>query len=181
MRIVFRISIQSFSDIVTNSSSELFVFVDNELDSVEELLNDIAPNWRDEYFLKKAVDCDEEELETLIDRIALPRNIHWNDFDSNNIKEQLEKYDKAIRHYFLREWGINEEDVPNLFENWDQPIVDKTPNGSFSWFYLRPSCKLYEEFKKRIKYDITLWSYDDNPNWETQEKLMTYADRYHLG
>lgn len=180
MPIVFKINIQSFSNIVTNSSSELFVFVDDNLDFVEELLNKIAPNWKDEYELKRAIDCNEDELETLIDNIALP-NIEWSSFDSDTIEEQLKKYDDAICHYFLREWGIDEEEVPSLFDNWDEPIVDKTPNGTFSWFYLQPSYKMYEEFKRRVKYDVTLWSYNDNPDWDTQQKISKYAQRYHLG
>ena len=50
MKSLFIIKIQSQSDVITNSSSELFIFDDkNSKEEVIDLLNNVYPNWRDEY------------------------------------------------------------------------------------------------------------------------------------
>ena len=50
MKSLFIIKIQSQSDVITNSSSELFIFDDkNSKEEVIELLDNVYPDWRKEY------------------------------------------------------------------------------------------------------------------------------------
>jgi len=167
-----RIPIQSFSDIITNSSSELFVFQKPSVKDVIKLLDDYTPGWRDEYeepILFK--DMDEYDQNNYIDWVSgLPYYFNY---------ESDDEYNKAIIRTIHRDLCISEEEIPELFENWNKPTV--YPN--YRYYCLNLSSKGYNLYREKFKYDICLWSLDDNPDWDRQEKIMDFVGgkRYHLG
>lgn len=67
MKIKFKVKIQSFSDIITNSSSELFAVIkdSSKLDDIYDMLNDIF-GWNQEYEQTMCVDkCQRPTQEEL--------------------------------------------------------------------------------------------------------------------
>lgn len=78
MKSLFIIKIQSQSDVITNSSSELFIFDNkNSKDEVIDLLNNVYPNWRDEY--AEPVPFSEIGKDSLW--YLLPNNSHYDILD----------------------------------------------------------------------------------------------------
>lgn len=176
---ILRIPVQSFSDIVTNSSSELFVFTYGTTDFIRDQLNQWAPGWEEEYeppilFSDMSENRQKEYIDWVFD---IP---HWDSWS----KQTIADYNKEIIRYVSRELCISDEEVPTLFENWNQVNRWKTPDGrTIEYYSLDLSDKAYELLKNKYRNDICLWSYDENPNWDRQECIMyiTHAKRYHLG
>lgn len=52
-KILFEFNIQSITDIITNSSSELFVFKNRELNDLILIISTIHPYWDSEYYKPK--------------------------------------------------------------------------------------------------------------------------------
>lgn len=63
---MFNFKINSVSNVITNSSSELFVFNDNDsVENVISILDNIYPDWRKEYCDPiRLKDCDNDNFET---------------------------------------------------------------------------------------------------------------------
>lgn len=184
--------IQSFSDVITNSSSELYVFADGK--SVEEVateLDEVAPGWRSEYSDPEYVK-DTVALETYIDAI-IP---NWD-------YEELEK-----RHcckvngipindykYFVICPELNYASLFDKNDSWASNLAKQlglTPEEAFDdwneydpfgpgWTHLSLSEKANDIIRERDKDVVLVWSNDENPDWDRQEKMMTIGERYHLG
>ena len=152
-RILFEFKLQSFSDIITNSSSELFVFVNDSKETLEDLIKAVYPNYRDEY--EDLVSIEELDLESFEDYLL--RGTYY----VSTAKELAKKY------------NYKPED---FYSNWDE--ISKS-NPSFIF----PSIKeeLLEDLKSQIPNTWFLYSYEDNPDWDMQEALWTIGDRIHLG
>lgn len=178
-KFILRIPVQSFSDVVTNSSSELFVFTYGTTEFIEKQLDEWAPGWRDEYeepilFSDMTEDRQIEYIGWVFD---IPKYYDWEDSD-------IENYNKEVSRFVARELCIPEEEVPEVFNNWNRPNVWTRNDGSKALsYYLKLSDFGYELLKNKYRNDICLWSYDENPNWDRQECIMyiTHAKRYHLG
>lgn len=167
-----RIPIQSFSDIITNSSSELFSFLKPSVKDVIKLLDHYVPDWRMEYdepILFK--DMCEVDQRCYIDWVVeLPYSYNYESDDA---------YNEAIIKAIHRDLCISEEKIPELFENWNKPIFYK----NYKYYSLNLSSKGYDLYREKFKYDICLWSLDENPDWHGQELIMDFVGgkRYHLG
>lgn len=193
-KILFTFKIQSFSDVITNSSSELFVFDDKgDVEKVKEILDGLYPKWRDEYaepvLLK---DADDNDVELYADYL-LPGGWDY-EYRAETSEECRNLLRQDIRTFF-------NEDAKRFFPNidtWDPKYHwcndKKFENKTFNdltreeqveiWSKQELECD-YEEVAKYLKdnrqNEVLLFSLDENPNWDMQEKLETVANRYHLG
>jgi len=147
-------------DIITNSSSELFVFKSDNKEVLISLIESIYPDFRNEY--EEPVqykDMDSNTFENCIEYQYSAWEMKKKDchiFKGFTFEEMYEKSE------YQRSW---QNDILYSFKkgflqsNKDRIIQSIDPNNHL-WF---------------------LFSIDDNPDWEKQELLQQVAVRYHLG
>lgn len=172
--IVFVIKPQSIIDVITNSSSELFIFHGKEKEVVEELIKSIYLNYRDEYAeLRSLRSLNTEELDHLISRMT---GAHcW----------PAKKSDYHIPGTFTFDELYEPKDEKPAWNGEIQYRLkrnQKDPKYEWSHFFV------IEENKEWVlnKLDPTntmflLYSYDENPDFDMQEKLEIIGSRIHLG
>lgn len=175
----FIFGIQSKSDVITNSSSELFVFKSQETaEEVIDLLNTIYPGWRNEYREPKEADkLDKDELYWLLERFT-PYSFWGEDRYTRNPEVfEMGKRNKMLKECELPKFlGLTEEETYNNWETWN-PCDNDWENR-----YLQLSDQCFSKFKDWCikNHLISLFSIDENPNWEKQKILMDYAERIHM-
>lgn len=209
MKSLFIIKIQSQSDVITNSSSELFIFDNkNSKDEVINLLNNVYPNWRDEYdepvpfseigenelwylLPDSKYDIEDRFLETIRDYIFtndLDRKDFYNNPKCNELLESFNEELKSTKYdlpaaKFAREYGLE----PEVFwDGFDDLKIEIRSSYNNDWKY--PNCSRLKISEEGIKAMIDanpnswlLYSYGENPDWDHQEDLMQIATRIHLG
>lgn len=184
MKVLFQFNIQSFTDVITNSSSELFVFNKSSKEEIINLLNLIHPNWRNEY--QEPISLNEMDAESLEYYFSCIAPYRWIPNESKYNTNQT---------FLSEKFSIN---PAILYSNWEifdpsvkYPIKDnyKTERG---W---RKACNTYRKkahlelvdnwvdlIRPKLNLDtICLYSISDNPDWEYQEVLSNFAERHHLG
>jgi len=158
---IFAFSVENIIDVVTNSSSELFVFKGKTREIVEQMILEIYPEYHREYLsIKRSDELTVDELDTFID-YSLHPNI-WPTYTKHQypliegftFDELYEPDTKAWngRMQYKRKWRVTENTYMETLNKLD------------------PDRKMY-----------FLFSIDDNPDWDMQEQLMKIGDRYHLG
>lgn len=206
MKSLFIIKIQSQSDVITNSSSELFIFDDkNSKEEVIELLDNVYPDWRKEYVEPIPFsEIDENDLWYLLPdshfdiegdfhRIIFDHikesKVPYKDFiETSECNELLKEFNenlktekyKLLEVEFAREYGLEPEVFWTNFDDLKVEIKGE------EWKYIDfPFLEISEEGKEAlIKANSNAWllySLDENPNWDHQEDLMEIATRIHLG
>lgn len=182
---LFVFNIQGFSDIITNSSSELFIFNNGKTkDEVASLLDKVTPGWKDEYtYPQTFAECDNQDKTTIIDycfdmprvydipysirntekKIAFFTNLYLTFAKKYDIKLPIEKFYSDYKY------------IKNI-GNYDVPWEERFGTVSYE------GCKVLEEvFNKVFDKCIFLFSRYDNPDWDRQKNIEQYADRHHLG
>jgi hypothetical protein len=146
-------------DVITNSSSELFVFGGKSKEAVIDMLKMIYPNYLNEYIEVKSV---QELTADELDMYCSYKYNHWNN----------------MFQCFMHE-------VPNgiLEDEMYSPSTWKGSKGELE-IDVKKIAKNSEKIKKAI--DPTgniffLFSKNENPNWEFQQLLENVGFRYHLG
>ena len=150
---MFVIHPHSVVDVITNSSTELFVFDGSSKKAVEDIIKDVYPNYLDEYEeLKPLSQLNDEDFESYLDWI-------YPSWDNR----------MALAHIF----NIEPE---SLYSNWAEKATSK-------YWYGELSKEGISLIRKQLDMDNTflLYSIDENPDWEQQEKLMDIGARHHLG
>lgn len=142
-------------DLITNSSSELFVLKGDTKENVIEMIKTEYPDYLNEYDEVEALaELSDSHLETYLsyawenwnDKLGISKKF---DIDPTILYSNFEKY--GTKEYWYGRYS--EEGMKILREK----LVEKLGNCFF------------------------LFSIDDNPNWEMQEKLENLGSRYHLG
>jgi len=159
-KVMFVIQPQSIIDVITNSSSELFIFQGNDKQVIEGMISDVYPNYRDEYEELKSI----EEL----DAYDMINYFGWI-FERSN--------------WNSRNWSY-ECIAPPGMDIADLTVLDESGR---SWY--KDNLKFSEEkieanldkIKEALKGTYLLYSLDDNPNWDMQEALWQIGERHHLG
>ena len=209
MKSLFIIKIQSQSDVITNSSSELFIFDDkNSKDEVIDLLNNVYPDWRYEYaepvpfseidkaslwYLLPNNSCYnilDDFRDIMIDYLTESK-IQYKDFlGTSECDELLKKFNEnlKIEKYklpeaeFARKYSLEPEVFWNGFD--DLKVEIKSRNNDYKYTDC-PRLEISEKGKEAlIKANPNSWllySLEENPNWDHQEDLMQIATRIHLG
>ena len=196
-KVIFVFSLQSVSDIITNSSSELFVFTkETSVEEVKSVLDNIYPNWRKEYYDPQLLkDVADDDLYTYLD-YAMYYSMHdydrpcWRESDGDPVvwaKKQAVTYKKKIAKFFKDTFNLDIK-FNDIFERADESYKQFLPRhleqfrGSMDcYWYPQIKESAYPFLRENIPERILLFSKDENPNWDYQEKLMEVAERYHLG
>lgn len=172
-KILFTISVDNTIDIITNSSSELFVLNGETLNSVKELVESIYPEYRKEYEEIVALrDASDSDVDTYVNWIEDSSYDRW-DYTMSMSKEKRKQYDIQEDTKQAQKYGLSPEE---FFKNWD--------DRNNEYYYSRISSKGYDAIRKTLDPNrkiFLLFSIDDNPNWDMQEALMSIGERYHLG
>ena len=156
LKTVFTFNVANVIEIITNSSSELFVLEGETKDIVAEMIKSVYPGYLTEYEDVKCMnELTTEELDTYVSYAE-------RDWDYHRTKEY-----SSIRNI-----------EPNdLYKDWGNRNDEK-------FWYPELSDSGAEKLKKAIDPNDNMWflfSIDENPNWDAQEDLMDIGIRYHLG
>lgn len=168
MKTLFVFQVQSFTDVVTNSSSELFVYTGTESE-IEKLLNNTVPGWEDEYYSPVSLDnISKDDLETYMDYAY--DSYDWNSWD----RVVTRKNSNQTR--WAKEFGIDPHQLYSNYSNWDPSSKDY----KISQLRLRDGWDtlIREKLPKNL---VFVFSREENPDWDRQEIMMDYGTRYHLG
>lgn len=163
-KILFEFNIQSITDIITNSSSELFVFKNRELEDLVLILSLIHPCWNLEYNEPIQVNrMRDDELVTYLEWVYGGSDF---DYEIRNIPITKEN---TKRTGVAKHFGLKPKFVYEDYENWD-PNINKL------------SLKYLPEGLRTIRAMIpdttfAMYSKDDNPTWEYQEKFERFGKR----
>jgi hypothetical protein len=151
-RKLFVFNVSNVIDLITNSSSELFILSGNNMNEVKSLIESVYPNYLSEY--KEVVSIE---------------SISNNDLDTYLTYEYNTWDDKLT---LSKVFNID----PNvLYSNYSDFETKKYWHG-------RISDVGYSLIREKLPKDMYfLYSINENPNWEMQENLMNIATRYHLG
>lgn len=164
---IFTIKVDNVINIITNSSSELFVLKGETKNFIEEMIAEKYPEYRSEYGeVKNIKDLTVDELETYFSYNCSPHM--W--------PARKENY-PILPGFTFDE--LYEKDGEEKAWNGQQQYKLKRNEG---WNFVTESNK--EELINKLCPSKDMWflfSLDENPNWEMQEELMQIAERYHLG
>lgn len=170
-RVLFSIQVDSVVDVITNSSSELFVLNGKSKSIVSEMIRSIYPNYLDEYEeVKKIDELSNDELNQYFEYICCAE-----DYPTDSKDE----------YYVPEGFTFNELYEPQRDSKGN--IEPPAYNGQIQYTlkvngYVTPSNREYIINKLSPKKNMYfLYSKDENPDWEYQQALSQIADRYHLG
>jgi hypothetical protein len=164
-KILIVININNVIDIITNSSSELFVLKGEEQSIVEEMISDIYPNYLNEYeSLKDIRNMSNDEIQDFLEWELGPYN-RWN---ARTPQTQPNQY-KLLPGFSLDDlYDTSKIKWYNSYDLKDDLITTENRN------------LIIEGIEKTVGR-FFLYSIDENPDWDYQEKLMDVGTRYHLG
>lgn len=172
-KILFIIQPQSIIDVITNSSTELFVFNGNDKKVVEELIKEIYPNYREEYYELLALrDVTTEELNDLMNWMT--GSSCW----------PATRSDYEIPGTFTFKELYEPDDRGPAWNGEIQYQLKKNYKGEDSWDYSFVTEENREWVLNKLDPNHTmllLFSVDENPNYEMQQVLEQIGIRYHLG
>lgn len=183
MPILLVINVDNVVDVITNSSSELFVLKGEEIKIVEEMIENIYPNYKGEYDnLKRVEDLTNDDLDNFLSYYCSPhvwpaKKSNYKVLDGFTFEEMYEPEKNYVTGEIRPAWNgeIQYELKNNLLSEEDS---DGWQGTSF----------VTDENRDRVIKSIIksvgnffLYSLDENPDWDMQEKLMTIGERFHLG
>ena len=155
-KVLFSLNIDNVIDIITNSSSELFVLKSDNKSVITALLESIYPDFRNEYEEPiQYKDMDKKHFVSCIHSLygySFPKE-ECEVFAGFQFEDLFVKSNDSWREVEYK-WkdGV-------LADNKDKIIQAIDPNGHL-WL---------------------LYSKEENPDWDMQEELMRIGTRYHLG
>ena len=165
-RVIFAISVSNAIDIITNSSSELFVLQGKTKEIVKEMIRDVYPEYLTEYEELLAFrDMDADQLDSYL-------SYHYDSW-SNNAQKRINGVVPGFtfeQMYEIPDWAKNRDAR-------DKREPEYYIKNDFAKENL-------EEIKKAIDPNGTmymLYSIEDHPNWDMVELLEQIGSRYHLG
>lgn len=160
-KIIFEFNIDNIIDIITNSSSELFIIEGESSEIISDMVTNVYSDYLDEYTEPRLLkDCSVDEIETLLYR-------KFNNF----LYEKDASIDKIET---IKE--INKEDL-FIYNTWG--------NGEK---YIELNTEWIENNKELVSKEIDpesskymMFSLHDNPNHEMAKKLSEIGNRVYLG
>lgn len=178
-RILYTIKIDNVVDIITNSSSELFV-LEGETDTiVEEMISNIYPNYLREYEELK-------DIRTMTNR-EINEFLDWHLGRKSHMWSSNREYTNPKDYVQLPGFEFEEVyDVQKGLKHGEYEVVDNLPEDekTHDWdsgFTVDSNRKRVIKAIEETTGRFFLYSIDENPDWEYQEKLSDIGTRYHLG
>jgi len=182
MKPLFVFHVDNVVDLITNSSSELFILDGKTQDVVIEMIEGIHPNWRGEYEDPRQLsELSDDEISTISDYIDIGGFEFYN-FDTKTHEVYYTDYSLWSRDRKKLVTDILglpfEEAFTNYEELINQPRTDECKWGK----HLQESEKLVKLKREKLTETYPnswfLFSHDDNPEWDYQELLMNRIGRY---
>lgn len=180
MKTLFVFKPKNVVDIITNSSSELFVLKGETKQIVEEMIANVYPEYKNEYDeVKHISELSVDDLDNYFNYLCSPHM--WPASKGNYPVPEGFTFDELYEP--KKDWQTGEVKKPawngqiqyqlrnNLVtkNKWDSSFVTEE-NHQEIVNKLDPERKMY-----------FLYSLDENPDWDMQEKLMNIGERFHLG
>jgi hypothetical protein len=166
-------NVDNHIDLITNSSSELFVLEGETLETVKEMVSSVYPDYLNEYSdvicLK---DASDEEIKTYMYYIS-DNNDSWN-ITRNMSLEDKRKYKIEELELTAQKYGMKPS---KFYSNWKNRNKDK-------WFFGQVSSEGYKAVRNILDPNgkiFLLFSDGENPDYDMQENLSEIGIRYHLG
>lgn len=176
---LFLFPISSIVDTITNSSSELFVGVNPSKEELQAAIEAIYPDWEQEYEdLKSIEDLSLEEINMYFDYATSPG--HW-----PTLKEEYPIL-PGFTFDELYEPKRNEDGTEEVAWNGQvqYQLKNNVTNPEHKWDRDFVTLENKEEIINKLDPDrhlFFMFSIDENPDWDMQEKLQKFMIRYHLG
>lgn len=168
MKTLFVFQVQSFTDVVTNSSSELFVYTGTERE-IKKLLNNTVPGWENEYYSPISLDnISEDDLETYM-------GYAYDRYDWSRYGEKITR-ENSMQDRWAKEFNIDPHLLYDNYNEWDP----SSNNWEINHLHLKKGWDKYIK-EKLPKNLVFVFSREENPDWDRQEIMMNYGTRYHLG
>lgn len=173
--VLFTLKPHSVIDVITNSSSELFVGTSQSKEKMQELIETVYPNFRNEYEeLKNIDDLTPDELDTFFSYACSPHM--W----------------PASKFMYPVLPGFTFEELYEVDDDgkraWNGELQYRLKNNDYDpenkWHSSFVTENNFEEIKNKLdprREMFFLFSTDENPDYEKQEVLESFMDRYHLG
>lgn len=152
MKKIFEFNIDNTIDIITNSSSELFVLKGETKKIVEEMIRSVYDNFEREYDFVSLEEASTDQLDTYIDVVLR----EYNDDEFSLCRKLNIRPDVLYKNF--GSYGITDNWIGDYSDQGKKVLVDFLPKGTY-----------------------LLLSKSDNPDYEYQEKLQGIASRYHMG
>ena len=156
MKTIITFNVNHAIDIITNSSSELFVLQGKTKEIVEDMILNVYPEYKTEYAeICNITELSTDNFETYLSYVYRD----WNDDTKLSLSKRFNIAPEILYSNYSKKdtekywWPILSDDGANQIKK----IID-------------PNNEMYFLFSK-----------DENPNWDMQEKLWSIGDRYHLG
>lgn len=173
MTTLFVMQIENIIDLITNSSSELFVLRSKEKGIMIELLDHVYRDWRNEYEEPKNI--SELTVRELDDFVIYATGANcW----PTHRKSQ---YQLLPGFSFDELYEIKEKAWNGRFQ---YQLKNNLKSSEHEWQRSFVTEENFEEIKNRLSPDEDMWflfSIDENPDYEGQDLLCEIAEKYHLG
>jgi hypothetical protein len=172
MKTIFVMNVENTIGLITNSSSELFVLKGQTKDIVEQMLSNVYSDWRNEYCdVKNISDLSPHELDTFFQYAC---SAHMWPASRNNY---------PVLKGFTFDELYEEDKESNL--TWNGQIQYRLKSNDMTFKYgPYVTDDNFSELVGKLCPEKNMWflfSKDENPDWEMQQRLENIADRYHLG
>lgn len=171
----------SFIDVITNSSSELFVMNNKEQEEVEAILKEIYPDYLSEYEpLQDVKNFTNNELDSFLSW-HLGRKSGW--WRSGTIYDNKDDY-VLLSGFSFEEIYDTSVELSSDYRSSEYHVINNNPDKSDKWGEYFVTDENREKVINGIIKDVGryfLYSLGENPDWDMQEQLMLIGTRYHLG
>jgi len=152
-------------------------------------LDEIYPDWRDEYSEPKLIeDAHFSDIELYQHYME---DLFWKEYENNNKiygweasygkTNAYKSFDKtkSVYYEYATKLGRNPKE---LYTNWEKynPLAPREEEHIYETF-IDYSPLFFKLFKNRHKGEILMFSRDENPDYEYMKKIRTIANNYHLG
>ena len=171
-KMFFVINVANQIDLITNSSSELFVLQGKTKEVVEEMISQRYPEYREEYEeIKNIADLTVNELDNYMSYMCSP---HMSPAPKSAYPVPAgftfdELYEKNVDDVWDRDGYKLRNNIVNPESKWDSSFITEENR---------------EEMINKLSPDRDLWflfSIEQNPMYEMQQRLEAIGTRYHLG
>lgn len=181
MKTLFVFKPKNVVDIITNSSSELFVLKGETKTIVEEMIENVYPNYKDEYDeIKHISELTINELDNFFNYLCSPHI--WPASKENYTIPEGFTFDELYEPRKNWETGEIEEPAWNGEIQYElrNNLKDKTNKWKSSFVTNKNKKQILNKLDPKGEMYF-LYSKDENPNWDYQEALMGIGERFHLG
>lgn len=173
--ILFTLKPHSVIDVITNSSSELFVGTAQSKENILALIEAVYPNYREEYEeIRNIDDLTASELDNFFNYACSPHQ--W--------PATKDMYPILPGFTFDELYEPKDDSKPAWNGEIQYDLKNNDPDPEYKWHTAYVTEDNLEEMKNKLdpqREMYFLFSISDNPDWEKQQIFESFMDRYHLG